>query len=299
MLSPFFRNSIDKGDIPDTLKEAFVIPVHKGGSKIETEQYRPISLTSHLMKAGERVLRKSIVNFLEFNKKYYPNQHGSRANESMLSQLLVHQDMILKALENHENIDSIYLDFMKAFHKMDHGILHHKLRQLGITGKIGRWIHNFLQNRKQKVLVKGKTSNVPTLTSGVPQGTVLGPLLFLIFIGDIAEGIDCKVLVYVDDSKMASRVTSEKDLEALQKDLDKVYDWQVKNNMKFDNKTFQTLRYGKYNDLKENMIYFTENIETVIDEVSSCKDLSVTMSDDGSFDEYIKKTTLKARSKCG
>ena len=88
-------------------KEAFIIPVHKGGSRIEEEKYRPISLTSHIMKTGERVIRKGMVNFLEFNKRLDPKQHGSRSRRSTLSQLLVHQDEILQALGNGDNIDAV------------------------------------------------------------------------------------------------------------------------------------------------------------------------------------------------
>ena len=224
MLCFLFRTSVDKGHIPETLKEAFVIPVHKGGSKVEASEYRPISLTSHLMKAGERVIRKKHVNFLEFYKKMDPKQHGSRENRSTLSQLLVHYDQIIEGLENGENIDVIYLDFKKAFDKVDHGILLHKMKlKLGVTGKLGRWIHNFLSNRHQEVLIKGKKSRKYQLISGIPQGTVLGPFLFLIFIGDLAEGVNADTLVYVDDSKVKKKVNNETEVESLQEDLDRIY----------------------------------------------------------------------------
>ena len=153
----------------------------------------------------ERVIRKSLISYLEYYNKLDPRQHGSRAGRSTLSKLLQHQDDIIKALENGDNLDCIYLDFAKAYDKVDHGILLKKLKNLGISGNIGRWIMNFLTGRQQYVMVKGRKSKFYPLVSGVPQGSVLGPLLFLIFIGDISEGVTADTLIYVDDSKVKTK----------------------------------------------------------------------------------------------
>ena len=299
LLVILFRVSLDKGNIPDVLKEAFIIPVHKGGSRVEAEKYRPITFTSHIMKTGERVIRKGLVNFLEYTKQLDPRQHGSRSKRSTLSQLLVHQEEIMNALENGENIDAIYLDFLKAFNKTDFGILLHKARRLGISGKLGRFLHNCMSNRKQEVLVKGKKSQISILKSGVPQGSVLGPLLFLIFIEDLAEGVECSTLVYVDDAKTKYRVNNEEDVEKHQEELDKIYTWQRCNNMNFNTSKFQVLRYGRNVELKENTMYFTCDMETVIEEVESCRDLGVIMENSGCFDKQKEKACKKARQKCG
>ena len=124
------------GEIPQRLKRSLIIPIHKGGSQGEPANLRPISLTSHIMKTIERVIRRNFVIFLEAGCKLDPKQHGTRAQRSPLSWLLQHQDKILKALERGENMDSIYLDFAEAYDKVDHGILLHKLKALGITGHI-------------------------------------------------------------------------------------------------------------------------------------------------------------------
>ena len=257
MLCKIMKKSLSSGNIPSILKHSFIIPIHKGGSLSEPANFRPISLTSHIMKTMERVMRLSLINFLEYHKKLDPRQHGSRAQRSTLSQLLQHHDDILKALEDGDNLDCIYLDFSKAYDKVDHGILLHKLKQLGISGSIGRWIRNFLIERSQQVMVKGRKSEEFPLVSGVPQGSVLGPLLFLIFIGDISEGVTASILVYVDDSKVSNRIKTPEDVETLQDDLDKIFAWEKENNMKFNGGKFLILRYGKDNDLKENTIYFT------------------------------------------
>ncbi len=136
-------------------KEAAISPIFKGGSicKGQAKNYRPIALTSHIMKVFEKVVRKKIVNFFDENNSFNVNQHGFRSGRSCLSQLLAHYDYILSQLEQGNNVDIIYLDFAKAFDKVDHGILLHKLRAMGIKGKLGVWIHSFLTNRYQYVAV--------------------------------------------------------------------------------------------------------------------------------------------------
>ena len=202
MLSNIMRTTMDSGKIPSILKTAYITPIHKGDSRSEPANFRPVSLTSHLTKTMERVIRKGLVSYLERNKLMDETQHGSRAGRSTLSQLLEHQDEILKELEQGNNVDTVYLDFSKAFDKCDHGILLHKIRKLNIKGKLGRWLQNFLKNRKQAVIVDRVKSTWSEIISGIPQGSVLGPILFLIYISDIGEELNVKALVYVDDTKV-------------------------------------------------------------------------------------------------
>ena len=119
-------------------------------------------------------------------------------------------------MEEGANVDAIYLDFAKAFDKVDHGLLLHKLKRVGVKGKMGRWIQEFLKNRENQVLVDDQKSLIFFLKSGVPQGSVLGPILFLIYISDISEGLIVEPLVYVDDTKAIRRIDKEEDAEELQ-----------------------------------------------------------------------------------
>ena len=123
--------------------------------------------------------------------------------------------------------------------------------------------------------------------SGVPQGTVIGPLLFLIYIADIGENIEAKIKVYVDDTKLKKPIKSESDVESLQKDLETMYSWAENNNMKFNGNKFQLMRYGNDDSIKDDTIYFTENMENIIERFDKVKDLGVIMNDEANFKDHI------------
>ena len=143
---------------------------------------------------------------------------------------------IIEGLENKNPVDVVYLDFAKAFDKVDHGILLHKLRDSGITGKLGVWLHCFLTKREQSVAVGGAVSKPSIVTSGVPQGSVLGPILFLIHITDINEHImHSSVASFADDTRVLREVSSTTDADLLQADLTMIYSWAEQNNMSFNN----------------------------------------------------------------
>ena len=298
-LTLIFHKCLKAGAIPESLKKAFIIPVHKGGSRGMPANFRPVSLTSHIMKTFERVIRKVLVNHLEVNQKFNPNQHGFRARRSCLSQLLEHQDRILSILEEGHNADSIYLDFSKAFDKVDIGLLCHKLRDMGISGKLGILLHNFLSNRKQIILANGTKSKPSDVKSGVPQGTVLGPVLFLILIIDIDENIESFTSLFADDTRVMRAIKDEDDVEQLQTDLDKLYKWQENNNMLFNGNKFEILRYGNNTDLKNSTAYFTPDYEDVIEEKDTLRDLGIMITNDGKFSSHVEHVCSKVKQKSG
>ena len=178
MLFNIFHESMDKSEIPDILKLGFICPILKPDSKRERPaSWRPVSLTSHVVKTLERVLRRRIVGHLEANNLMDPDQHRSRSKRSCLSQLLEHHDEILKMIEEGGNVDVIYTDFKKAYEKIDNEKLLDKIKnQFGIKGKLEKWIKQFLLNRKQQVLVEEHKSEKTLVTSGAIQGSVLGPV---------------------------------------------------------------------------------------------------------------------------
>ena len=300
MLQNIFRHSIENGDIPTILKLGYICPILKPNSRRDKpSSWRPVSLTSHVIKTLERVLRRQIVFYLEEHNLMDPNQHGSRSRRSCLSQLLQHHDEVLRMLEEGGNVDVIYTDFEKAYEKVDHVKLLEKCKLLGISGKLGKWLQNFLENRTQQVLIEGIKSETSSVKSGSVQGSVLGPVLFLIYITDIAEDVTSNVKLFVNDAKVKRRIEDENDVENLQSDLEKLYCWQKRNNMKFNGDKFQALQYGPNEDIKNNTIYFTAEMEDVIERFSSLRDLGVILSDDGKFEDHIDKVSRSVRQKIG
>ena len=150
-----------------------------------------MALTSHLTKTFERVLRKVLVSHLEKHGHLPDSQHGFRGFRSTLTQLLCYWDTLLADMELGKGVDVIYTDFSKAFDKVETGVLLHELKECGVVGKVGCWISAFLDphSRKQAVAVDGRISQLEPVISGVPQGTVLGPVLFLVHIRNISQGL--------------------------------------------------------------------------------------------------------------
>ena len=182
--------------------------------------------------------------YLSRNQLYNETQHGFRKNRSTQTNLIEYYESLLHQLECNQVVDSIYLDFSKAFDKCDHGIILDKLSALGIAGKLLRWIEDFLRNRQQMVVIKGHKSDPVQVTSGVPQGSVLGPLLFLVLIYDITEGITTSILTsFADDTKVWKGISADFDTQQLQNDLVTIYSEAVANNMQFNDKKFQAIRF--------------------------------------------------------
>ena len=160
--------------------------------------------------------------------------HGFRSGRSCLSALMNVFDDLIHMLSSDTTVDMIYLDFSKAFNKVDHGVLLHKLKDLGITGKLGTWFFQFLTNRTHYVRIPGGISKDSSVLSGVPQDTVLGRLIFLSMISDINKGTtSSKLISFVDDTRVYSNITKADDCDNLQYDLNSIYNWAVQNNMFF------------------------------------------------------------------
>merc|ERR1711867_148486 len=190
--------------------------------------YRTMSLTSHIAKVFERVIKKKIEKYLVDNAKLNNGQHGSVQGRSTQTELLAHYNDIYDALSEGKTTDTVYLDFAKAFDKVDHEILMEKLAENKIKGKLGKWIREFLRNRKYRVIVNGEKSEEQDVKSGVPQGTVLAAILFLIMIGDIDKDIiSCIVSCFADDTRNSKQIRTEEDKKAMQDDLNRIYQYRL------------------------------------------------------------------------
>ena len=226
-LNILFNHSINMGHVPSAWKESAVVPIYKGGDRSLAKNYRPISLTSTIMKVLERIIRKQLVDFLSDHNYFSPNQQGFRHGHSCLSALLDVYDNMMTSLSNNpkSSVDMIYLGYAKAFDKVDHWVLLNKLKNFVIYGKLGEWLHSFLTNRRQHVRILGGVSKSDNVLSGVTQGTVLGPVLFLVLISNISSNVSCNITSFADDTKVFATINEPSDCDNLQSDLDNIYLW--------------------------------------------------------------------------
>ena len=258
-----WSDSLTGGFIPPVLKSQFITHVYKKDDRTDPANYRPVSLTSHIIKTFERIMRDKLVNHLEGANLISNNQHGFRKKRSCLTQLLSHIEFIYKCLNGNNEVDVIYLDYSKAFDKVDHKVLLEKLKRYGIGGKVLCWIEQFLTNRTQTVQVEGVLSSPQAVVSGVPQGTVLGPILFLLYINDLLPTLkNCKGLCFADDTKLISKILGTESTARLQEDLYRVIDWSTMNNMELREDKFQLLSYPlNSSHLLRQLPFYSENLQ--------------------------------------
>ena len=249
-LAIVYTRCLADGSVPADWRVANVTPIFKKGSKGVTGNYRPVSLTCVLCKVMEGILRDAIVNHLESYNLLRSSQHGFMAGKSTLSNLLEYLEELTSLVDQGHSVDVIYLDFAKAFDKVPHLRLIRKCEGLGIQGKILLWIQNWLSDRKQRVILNGMSSSWGDVLSGVPQGSVLGPTLFLIFINDI----DCAVEVtrglikkFADDTKCYMVVDSEEEKERFQAMLDGLSTWSIEWQMSFNMDKCHVMHLGRKN----------------------------------------------------
>ena len=287
-----FNQCIASGSLPKIWKTAQVTALHKKGPKWDAYNYRPISLTCILCKVFEKVVRNHVMDhFIPFVSDA---QHGFLKGKSCLSNLFECFDKIDEIVNGGGDVDILYLDFQKAFDTVPHGRLIHKLKSYGITGKTLDIIEDFLSSRTFRVKVGDTLSDVFKVTSGVPQGSVLGPLLFLIYINDIPNGIKSFLLLFADDLKLIVNANLK---DVTQQDLDLLGEWQKKWLLSFnttDNKC-KVLSVSKSGTRENISKYYLNDI--LLPNVAAERDLGVNIESNLAWGSNIHSNISKAK-KC-
>lgn len=282
------RSSFMQGVLPSVWKTAWVVPIFKKGDKLNAVNYRPISLVSIVCKILERLVVAELVPYLLHNNIIPAEQHGFLPGRSVFTNLARCLDDWTKALDNGHPIDVVYFDFSKAFDKVPINYLLYKLNFYGISGNLRAWIAEFLTDRTFCVKVGNSFSDSQLVLSGVPQGTVLGPVLFLVFVADIGLGLQSRFEMYADDLKLYNYSHNS---ASLQRDIDTILTWSRKWSLPINEAKCAVLHLG-YNN--PQLPYHLNMLQ--ISPVTKHSDLGVIITSDLSWSEQTISVVKKANS---
>jgi len=300
-LSIIYNNIISSGIFPSLWKSANVTPTHKKDSKQSVKNYRPISLLPIFSKIFEKILFAKMYNYFIENDLITKNQSGFRPNDSVTNQLISLVESIHSSLDINLDVRSVFLDMSKAFDKVWHEGLLFKLKQNGINGKLIILLEDYLSNRKQRVVLNGSDSSWGMIEAGVPQGSVLGPLLFLIYINDLENGIKSHVKFFADDTSLFS-IVREPNISAMELNHDLslisrwAYQWKMSFNPDPNKQAVQIIFSRKKNKQFHPNIYFN-NIE--VKTVDNHKHIGFILDSKLTFASHILDKISAARKGLG
>lgn len=296
-LAMIFNKTLEQGKMPTDWKNAYISPIFKKGAKNRADNYRPISLTSVVCKIMESLVKDTVMSHFITNNLLSPNQYGFVSGRSTVTQLLSYLDKCVEIMSDNCIADAIYLDFAKAFDTVPHERLLLKLQAYGLGGHLLQWIRAFLTNRSQIVKVNGEESFPAPVKSGIPQGSVLGPILFVIYINDLPDALKGNIFLFADDTKILRCITSENDSISLQQDIDKLESWSKAWLLSFNTEKCHVLSLGRIENTQHTHRYklYDEELEHVFTE----KDLGVIFDAELKFEEHISAKVNKANAIAG
>ena len=288
-LHHLFSTSLSNHTIPSDWRIHVITPVHKSGDKSLVNNYRPISLLSNTSKVLEQLIYNKVIHHI--SSFITPQQFGFLKNRSTVQQLLILFDIIINT--NYQS-DVIYFDFRKAFDSVPHNELLFKLKSLGISGTLWLWFKSYLFNRRQCVKINNKYSYLLPVLSGIPQGSILGPLLFLVYVNDIPDYITNSLLyLFADDTKCLKTISDPADSIKLQDDIDSLNHWSEKWSLLFNHTKVVQISFRSH--LPTSYTIGTSSIT----KVESHKDLGITLSSNLSWDAHYDHIIAKAYSILG
>ena len=291
-LQMLFQKSIEAGELPDAWKNAVVKPIFKKGDKHSVGNYRPVSLTSIVSKVMESLVKRAVLDHLLTNGLLSEVQYGFIPGKSCEAQLLSCTDLWTLWLEEGHSVDVVYTDFRKAFDAVPHQRLLVKLKAYGLGDKIMKWMGSFLCGRKQCVSINGVTSDWAEVTSGIPQGSVLGPLCFLLYVNDLPDVIEhSSIMMFADDAKIFGQVTTVPQRANIQSDLDNILAWTQLWQLPLNIEKCAVMHLGNKNQLHQ----FTLGNITLKNIVTE-SDLGVLMDSELKFHPHVAKVLKKCKS---
>ena len=295
-LKIIFTKSMNERTLPSDWKKARITPIFKKGRKKDVSNYRPVSITSQTCKIMERILRKRILQHLEENDLLSSCQHGFMSKKSCLTNLLESLEDWTAILDEGKALDIIFLDLSKAFDTVPSKRLMKKLHCYGIQGNVHGWLEDFLTGRQQLVTVGASCSKWGEVVSGVPQGSVLGPILFLLYVNDMPSGIGSSIKVFADDTKIYRAVPSIEECEELQRDLTSLEVWAKDWLLQFNTSKCKVMHCGASNLKYEYCMNTGTNNATVLQKMVEEKDLGVTLTNSLKPTVHCEKAARKAMS---
>lgn len=290
-LTILYNNTLKSHNVPDDWRTALITALFKKGDKSDPGNYRPVSLTCIICKILESIIYDHIVQHMIENSLFSKSQYGFIRKRSAALQLMNVLELWCNILDENGVIDDINMDFQKAFDTVPHRRLLGKLESHGITGDVLQWIEAFLKNRKQRVVINGHRSEWTTVISGVPQGSVIAALLFVIFINDLPENIKSQLFMFADDCKFFRQILSNEDTEIMQEDLDTLHEWSKKWLLKFHPEKCVNLRIS-LNKQPEVHTYHLGNNE--LKNVEEVKDLGIIVDSKLKFQKHTSTKVNKA-----
>ena len=299
-LTIIFNKSLESNKLPLIWKQAKISAIYKNkGSKRLACNYRPVSLTSIVCKMMEAIIRDHIIEHMKKELLFSKRQYGFINGRSTSIQLLKILEVWTAALEEGFDIDVIFMDFRKAFDKVPHRRLGSKLKSYGIQGPVLRWIENFLNGRTQKVVVNGAESEWRDVLSGIPQGSVLGPLLFVIYINDMPDTVPSPTYLFADDTKMYRVIRNEMETCHLQTDINTLQSWSRLWLLEFHEDKCKHMHIGTHTT-GPHRYTMTNGDENVMLETLYCeRDLGIHVDYELKFDKHIQKIVNKANAMVG